>query len=207
MNIKKKLLVIALAGLLATPAVYAERITDTTANTGTNDDADDVQTVEITVPEIALLNITNNGTEGTVTITVPEDAVTDAGTGFGTYNADETVTYALSSNVASGSANGRTLDVTMAGSLPTGAKLTIESTGASTGTTGDAITHESSPPALESDGDTVTLASEIKNATVTGSELTYTLEPTETNGMMSFTGTDGTTAESITLTYTLSADS
>lgn len=210
--IKKKLLALTLAAAFAMPSLYAAYSADTVANTSTTDDATDIQTVNITVPEIALLDITGDGTDQSViTITVPETAITDAGTGFGSYTETEVVTYALSSNVASTSgatSTTRTLDVAMTGSLPAGAKLTIIST---TGTEiGDTITHTTASTALQSSGTAVTsstLATGIKNVTLNNGNLDYTLEPIDANGMMSFTGTDGTTAEAITLTYTLSADS
>lgn len=211
MSMKKKLLVMTLAAIFATPSLYAAYVVDTNANTGTSDDADDVQTVNIMVPEIALLDITNTVSDGTLSITIPETAVTDAGTGFGIYNATETVTYAISSNVDSASGattTARTLGVSMTGDLPAGAKLTIISTGAGTAK-GDTITHASAPTALQTSGTAVastTLVSDIKNSILTDGVLTYALEPIESGGMMSFTGTDGTTADPITLTYTLSTD-
>ncbi|MGB0848425.1 MAG: hypothetical protein ACPGSM_16975, partial [Thiolinea sp.] len=53
----KKILTAAVAAFLMAPVTFAAYSTDTGANTSTTDDADDKQTVNVLIPEIALIDI------------------------------------------------------------------------------------------------------------------------------------------------------
>lgn len=201
---KKKLLIAALAAAFAAPSAFAAYVLETgnpapatpTANTGTTDDARDVQNVTITVPEVALLDI------GDTNVTIPAlTAPTDAGTGFP--GVDEpgavtgTSTFSLSSNVKAISPVARTLEVSVvSGSVPTGGTLKISANGA--GSAGNSSIA----------GATVTgsAATAINNVKTTTGTIAYKFGATNDGDMIAYTGTDGTSGNALTLAYTLSDD-
>ncbi|MGB5597569.1 MAG: hypothetical protein WBM66_02545 [Thiothrix litoralis] len=185
---KKNLLILSIAAILAAPSAFAARTTDTLANTGTTDDADDLQQVTVSVPEVALLDISNSA------VTLDElTAPTDAGTGFTGTVSDNVTTFALSSNVLANSAQTRKITAAITtGAIPENATLTIATTGAGNGGSA-ALTKET----ISGDA-----ASGIKNEKTAGGNITYTFGPTNSGDMVAYTaGTD------ITITYTLTSDS
>lgn len=174
---KKKLLILSIAAILATPAAFAA------------DTASDTQTATVTVPEVDLLDV---GTEGTTpdVITMTLDAPTEAGTGFS--NKTGSSTYKISANNAADGTSGKN-KITVAASgnaVPDGATLTIGTTALGGGT--------ASSVALTSSTTTGTLMTGIGNVASTAGVLNYTFGPTTAGGMVGYT-----TGTNITLTYTL----
>jgi len=191
---KNKLLAASLLSALAVPAFA--------------DDADDDQVVNVTVPEVALLDINDNA----VSLALP--ALTEAGTGFllatDTNAATTTTDFSLSSNVSSATPTPvlRTIDVsvaTNAGSLPTGSQLNI--TGSNAGTSATAVITDEGVTSGQT-----SIATAIGNlATSSGSiEFKFGADTDVSDGnMIAHTDTngDGTADEvGITITYTLSDD-
>lgn len=195
----KKLLILSIAAILATPSAFAAYTLDATptANTGTTDDARDLQSVTVTVPEVALLDI------GNTAVTIPTlSAPTDAGTGFAGVDTAGAVTgsstFDLSSNVKATSPVARTLEVAVnSGSVPTGATLKIIATGTDTTPGSTSITGTTAAGSA---------ATGINNVKVTGGTIAYKFGATTDGGMISYTGTDGTTGNTLELAYTLSND-
>lgn len=198
-NMNKKILSILLLSLLATPNVFAGYSTNSLANTGTTDDADDKQTVTILVPEIALLDIGNTAVDLDETNLV---APTNAGDGF-TGTATGSTTYAISSNVLnSDSATKRKITVavdTAVGKVPAGAQLAVTVTAPPGATTGTAN--------LTNTTTTAESATTIGNTRDTGLLISYVLstDPAGT-GMIAHTSSQGTASDNIGLIYTLSDD-
>jgi|GEM_PF-4446160 len=194
----KKILILAIAAILATPSAFAAYTLDATptANTGTTDDPRDLQSVTVTVPEVALLDV------GNAAVPIPAlTAPTDAGTGFPGVDTANAVTasstFDLSSNVKATTPVPRTLNVAVnSGSVPAGATLKIIATGA--GTAGSTSIAGNTP--------TGSAATGINNVKVTGGVIAYKFGATTDGDMISYTGTDGTTADTIELAYTLSND-
>jgi hypothetical protein len=181
---KSKLLAASLLSVLAVPAFAATP-------------ASDPQSVTVTVPEVALLDVKDATGGNTITITAP----TVAGEGF-TATATLPVTYALSSNVAALPAGGastarRKISANLDADLPENWQLSAEMAAAG-GTS-------SSEGKISFTGTTaIDLLTAIGNERTTADQaITYTLEPVPTsNGMMAYV-----TNHPITVTYTLSGDS
>ncbi|TXH75717.1 MAG: hypothetical protein E6Q85_04355 [Thiothrix sp.] len=198
-NMNKKILSALLLSLLATPNVFAGYSTNSLANTGTTDDADDKQTVTILVPEIALLDIGNTAVDLDETNLV---APTNAGDGF-TGTATGSTTYAISSNVLnSDSATKRKITVavdTTVGKVPAGAQLAVTVTAPTGATTGTAT--------LTNTTTTADSATTVGNTRGTGLNIAYVLstDPAGT-GMIAHTDSQGTASDNIGLIYTLSDD-
>lgn len=190
---KKILLFSALFSLLSHSA-FAAYSTDSAANTSTTDDADDIQAVQVTVPEVALLDVEDE------TIVLTLTAPTDAGTGFpavGTTDAaTDSSTFRLSSNIEAGTSGSRSITVSLStGSvLPTGSALQITSSGAGTGAT---ATIDADSPS------TGNIATAIGNQVVTNGTIDYGFGAATANGMIAHTGTS---ASSVNITYTLTED-
>ena len=197
---KKQLLTLSIAALLATPAAFAAYITpDGTANNGTDDDPDDIQMVTVSVPEVALLDVAT----GIVPIPVLAEP-TSAGNGFAKYDANNDVasSFKLSSNVANTASPTLrkitvAVDTTVAGttSIPEGATLAVSTSNAGAG--GTALLTKASPS-----GET---SVDIGNVATTTGGISYRFGATTADGMIAYTG-DGATVDNIALKYTLSDD-
>jgi hypothetical protein len=191
----KQLLIISIAAILAAPSAFAAYTTGA-ATDGT--DADDKQTVTVTVPEIALLNVSATPVDFDETGLV---APTTAGTGF-TGSATAATSYDISSNVANtASPTKRTITVSVdptVGKVPEGASLAIAVTAPTGGSDGTATLTNTTTSAQTS-------ATSIANTKGSALPIAYTLVA-DASGMIAHTGTDGTAADNIGLIYTLSND-
>lgn len=198
--INNKILASLIITMLAAPNAFAAYNADSSANTGSADDADDKQTVTVLVPEIALLDVANTTIDLDETNLV---APTNAGDGF-TGTATGASTYAISSNVLN-TASPTKRKITVAvdpavGKIPAGAQLAVTVTAPSTNaTTGTAtLTHTT----LVQDS-----AIDIGNTRGAGLNIAYVLstDPTGTQ-MIAHTASNGTTSDDIGLIYTLTDD-
>lgn len=206
---KKKILILTLSATLAAPTAFAAYLGDANngANNGTNDDAVDVQTVNVIVPEVALLNVAT----GPISLTGGNLAPpTSAGSPF-TGSATASTSYDISSNVLN---TGDPLNTTAptsrkitvmtdptVGKVPDGAQLTVDVKVPATGaTTGIATLTSNTASAQDS-------AIAIGNTRGTGLTITYALstDPAGT-GMIAHTASDGTASDNIGLIYTLTDD-
>lgn len=152
----------------------------------------DTQTVTVTVPEVALLDIT--GTAPSLSL----DTIANAGDGFSAKTAE--AGYKISANT-----NGtkkRHIDVAVTGAIPTGGALTITPTSASL--SGATPTAKTLTSATTSATDLISNIGNVATTEATG--LTYSFGPETAGGMINYTGTDGTTGIELTVTYTLSDD-
>ncbi|QTR54784.1 hypothetical protein [Thiothrix unzii] len=186
----KKLLVLSLAAILAAPAAFAAYDANSDLNNGANDDAVDKQTVNIIVPEVALLQVT----DADVALTMPVPA--NAGDGFKTADAQTSTPQALkiSSNSEAGSSAARKLTASIATELPTNWKLTITPiTSAGTPVASDLV------DAIKS----VDIVTGILNKKDASGTFTYTLGPKADGDMMAFSGA-ADVAKAVVITYTLS---
>lgn len=194
----KKILTAAVAAFLMAPVAFAAYDNNADANTGTNDDAVDIQTVTVVVPEVALLNVAATTIDLNEAFTVP----TSAGTGFsGSATADST--YSISSNVKNLSPTKREITVaidTGIGGIPEGAKLEVALSSPGNGATaGSAI--------LKAGTSSASSLTNIGNIAATGIRIDYTLDvdtSASTGGMIAYTTTTG--GDTIGLTYTLTDD-
>ncbi len=207
---KKKILILTIAAIVATPTAFAAYDGNVDANNGTNDDAADIQTVSVTVPEVALLNISDTP----VTLdNTGLHAPTTAGAGF-TGSATGTTTYDISSNVLNtGDPDNATAPTSrkitvmtdpVVGKVPDGAELQITVTAPTGATTGTA---KLVSPTSTSSTSTPDSANAIGNTTGTGLNIAYALsaDPAGT-GMIAHTANDGADADNIGLIYTLTDD-
>ena len=192
----KKLLILSIATILAAPSAFAAYEGDPNiaahadANTGTNDDAIDKQTVSIIVPEVALLQIA----DAPVSLTMPAPA--NAGEGFKTDDAQTSVGHELkiSSNSEAGSSTGRTLTASIATALPENWKLTI-----TPATTAGAAVASDFVDATTS----AAIVTGILSKKDTAGTIAYTLSPKADGDMMAFSGA-ADAAKDVVITYTLS---
>ncbi|MDX9989558.1 hypothetical protein [Thiothrix unzii] len=204
----KKLLTLSLAAILAAPCAFAvgSNTPNNTANTGTDDDPDDKQTVNITVPKVALLNIEDTGLtidKIVLALTAPDDA----GRGFA---AVESATQAVkvSSNSAKGSSTTQKVTVKLGAALPATWQLDIIPAGIAADTTdstagGNAIATSAATVSCtlatcNSDQD---LIIDIDNELINAGSIKYRFGPVDANGMAAYTST----AQDVTVTYTLSS--
>jgi hypothetical protein len=203
---KKKLLVLSLAAILAAPAAFAAYTLDATptANTTTTDDPRDLQTVTIKVPEVALLDVGDAAVDLNETGLV---APTNAGDGF-SGSAVGSTTYAISSNVLNtDSPTKRKITVsvdTAVGKVPAGATLAVAVTAPTGGTDGFTATNGTAT-LTNTTATAQDSATNIANVKGTGLAITYTLQA-DAGGMIAHTGTDGTADDNIGLIFTLSDD-
>ncbi|OQX03275.1 MAG: hypothetical protein BWK73_40100 [Thiothrix lacustris] len=192
----KKLLILSIAAILATPSAFAAYEGDPNiaahadANTGTNDDAIDKQTVSIIVPEVALLQIA----DAPVSLTMPAPA--NAGEGFKTADAQTSAVQALkiSSNSEAGSTSARKLTASIAAALPTNWKLTITPTTSA----GTAVASDLVDATVSAD-----IVTDILNKKDASGSFTYKLGPKADGDMMAFSGA-ADAAKAVEITYTLS---
>ncbi|UOG91862.1 MAG: hypothetical protein L3K52_16995 [Candidatus Thiothrix sulfatifontis] len=199
----KKILIFSIAAILATPSAFAAYKTGA-ATDGT--DADDTQTVTVTVPQVALLDVIDASGEGAMTITV-DDTSTDAATKIVTpKNAGEAftgsqkltgVTYKLSSNVAAAGSTTRTLQGKLNAALPAGWKLSVK-VAKPDGTDGTEIPFNGTTNVdlVDAIGNTRTATTE---GVVAARAIEYILAPDSTGMMAHATG------QTVTVTYTLTA--
>lgn len=174
----KKLLALSLAAILATPSAFAA--------TGS-----DSQTVTVTVPEVALLNIVDTNED--LSLTTPAAA----GDNF-TATAAKT-DYKISANTESGGTKKRKIDISVVGTIPTGGTLTV--TPLSTGITGATATAKTLTGVNPTASDLITGIGNVATTVTDG--ISYGFSPTNANEMIGYTASPAT----ITVTYTLSADS
>ncbi|QTR49010.1 hypothetical protein [Candidatus Thiothrix anitrata] len=174
----KKLLALSLAAILAAPSAFAA--------TGS-----DNQTVTVTVPEVALLNIVD-ATED-LSLAIPGAA----GDNFTPTTA--TTDYKISANTESGGTKKRKIDVSVTGTIPTGGTLTI--TPLATGITGATPAAKTLTGANPTASDLITGIGNVANTVTDG--ITYSFGPTSPTEMIGYTASPTT----ITVTYTLSVDS
>lgn len=178
---KKNLLILSIAAILTAPSAFA-------------DTASDTQTVNVTVPEVNLINVAA-GPVAMPPLALTQDGV--AGSGFAT---GDTVTssYDFSGNMdsAGGHKNKITVAVTT-GDIPVGGQLKITSgdlgVSPNAGTKKDVI--------LTKDIRSDALQSAIGNVAQSAVSLSYTFGPIEADGMVGYTAT---TDDEVTLTYTIS---
>lgn len=187
----KKLLILSIAAILATPSAFAAYDGNADLNTGANDDAVDKQTVNIVVPEVALLEIVD---ALPINLTMP--APTSAGEGFKTAQEQTSAAQVLkiSSNSEEGSSTGRKLTATIATALPTNWKLTITPT--TTAGTAEAKDLVDATVSAE-------IVTDILNKKDPAGSITYKLGPKADGDMMAFSG-DADAAKAVEITYTLS---
>lgn len=175
----KKLLALSLAAILAAPAAFAV------------DDHDDTQTVNVTVPKVRLLAIS----DAAVNLVLVKPS--NAGGGFVDVS-DASTTYKISSNVDKLGTGGKTkISAQVAGIVPNSAKLTVALAGVTTTAAAVDLADKSKKLLVTDIGN---VASSIAENTIT-----YTFGPSAVGGMVGFTGTnaDGTPVEPLTVTYTL----
>jgi hypothetical protein len=195
----KQLLIISIAAILAAPSAFAAYDANVDLNTGTDDDAVDKQAVTVTVPQVALLDVI----DATAMTIVVDDTSTDTATKIVTpKNAGEAFTgqqsltgstYKLSSNVEALTAKTRKLTGKLDAALPAGWKLSAK-VAKPDGTAGTSIDFNGTTD--------VELVTAIGNTrTTTAQSIEYILAPDST-GIMAHA-----TAQAVTVTYTLSADS
>lgn len=197
MTMKKTLLATFIATLLAAPGAFAAYDADPDVNSAAPDDAVDVQTLNVLIPEVALLDIddaavTLNG------LTAP----TNAGDGF-TGSATGSTTYAISSNIDNLVPVKRKITVaidTGTGKVPAGAQLEVDVNAPTGAIAGKATLTNTTSSAQDS-------AVDIGNTRGAGLTIAYTLstDPAGT-GMIAHTADDGTTSDNIGLIYTLTDD-
>lgn len=174
---KKKLLLLAIATALITPAAFAA------------DTASDSQIVTVSVPEVDLLDVGAEGSTADV-ITLTLVAPTEAGTGFA--NVTDSSPYKISANNAADASGKNKITVAATGSsIPDGGTLTISTTTLGGGNPTDVL--------LTSGKTTGTLMTDIGNVASSGGILNYTFGPTTAGGMVGYTSA----TTNITLTYTL----
>ena len=197
----KKLLALSLAAILAAPAAFAagSNVTDGTANIGTEDDPDDIQTVNITVPRVALLNIEDTGlTSGKIVLTLT--APDNAGSGFA---AVESVTQAVkvSSNSLQNTSTAQKVTVALGTALPATWKLDVIPAGVTA--TGGTITTAAATVSctLATCSSAQDLITGIDNELINAGSIKYKFGPVDANGMAAYTST----AQDVTVTYTLSS--
>lgn len=190
---KKSLLVLSIAAILAASTAFAAYDNSDDLNTGTNDDAVDKQTVTVTVPQVALLDVIDATTSNTITVLDTDTGVPlNAGDGF-TVSKTLGTTYKLSSNVDASGAKSRKLTAQLDATLPENWQLSATVTkpdgAAGTKTAFNGTT-------------SVELVTGIGNVRTTSAQaITYTLEPSSTNAMMAYA-----TNKAVTITYTLAPD-
>jgi len=197
----KKLLALSLAAILAAPAAFAagSNVTDGTANIGTEDDPDDIQTVNITVPRVALLNIEDTGLtidKIVLALTAPDDA----GRGFA---AVESATQAVkvSSNSLQNTSTAQKVTVALGAALPATWKLDVIPAGVTA--TGGTITTAAATVSctLATCSSAQDLITGIDNELINAGSIKYKFGPVDANGMAAYTST----AQDVTVTYTLSS--
>lgn len=200
---KKKLLVLSLTAILAAPAAFAAYTLDATptANTTTTDDPRDLQTVSVTVPEIALLDVNDTA----VPISTPA-APANAGDGFAGVDAigagSGSSTFSLSSNGKADDTTARTIDVSVAsGAVPLGATLKIVATGAGSASSASITTATTAAKNAVAGS----AATGINNVKTSAGSISYKFGAISDGGMIAYTG-NGTTSDDIGLVYTLSDD-
>lgn len=188
----KKILVSAMVALFLSP------MTGVVADTATDD-----QTVTVTVPAVKLLDI--KSASGTSTVADEADALsftlvapTVAGDNFAAVTHGTGGFYDITSNVASGTSQTRTLSVS-ADTIGEGWKLDITPT-AVTGGSASAVS-------LTNSTTTGNLVTGIGNVAESDLAIAFTFGPESSSIVPSYTGADGTTGEDIVLTYTLGDDS
>jgi len=184
---KNKLLAASLLSALAVPAFADDSNTDP-------------QTVNITVPEVALLNVEDSD----IALTLP--ALTEAGTGFPQVTSANAITgittFDLSSNVSSSaSPTLRTIEVAITGDLPTGSQLNI--TGSNAGTSATAVITDTGVTSGQT-----SIATDIGNLAIDDGSIEFKFGADTTgDDMIAYTDSDSDgTADAIgvTITYTLS---
>jgi len=188
---KKKLLVISLAAILAAPTAFASYDGSTDLNTGTADDAADKQNVKIIVPEVALLQVA----DADVNITMP--APVNAGEGFKVTSNQTSSAQLLkiSSNSEAGVTTGdRKLTASIATELPSHWKLTVAPS-----TTVGTLNTLAFTDSLKS----IDIITAILNKRDASGTITYTFGPETDGDMMAFSAADDA-AKTIEITYTLS---
>lgn len=198
----KKLLTLSLAAILAAPAAFAagSNVTDGTANIGTEDDPDDIQTVNITVPRVALLNIEDTGLNVNDKIVLTLTAPDNAGSGFA---AVESVTQAVkvSSNSLQNTSTAQKVTVALGTALPATWKLDVIPAGVTA--TGGTITTAAATVSctLATCSSAQDLITGIDNELINAGSIKYKFGPVDANGMAAYTST----AQDVTVTYTLSS--
>lgn len=198
---KKKLLLLAISAIFATPSVFAA--TNGAANSGTNDDQDDLQIVNITVPQVALLNVEDTGlTGGKVALALV--APTNAGDGFSPVSSG-TQNVKVSSNSQQGTTTTQTVTAQLDANVPASWKLQIIPAGI-TATGGTATTTANTITCISSGCDTANLITGIDNELINAGSIQYTFGPEFLNasnkGMAAHTNGG---SRDTTITYTLSA--
>lgn len=189
----KKLLALSLAAILAAPAAFADTHTDT-------------QTVNVTVPKVALLNIVDtNLTGGKVVLALTNP--TNAGTGFEAALSD-TQAVKVSSNSAQGSSTTQKVTVKLGAALPATWKLDIIPAGIVANPTdatagGNAIATAAATVSctLETCSSAKDLITDIDNELINEGSIQYRFGPVDASGMAAYTST----AQDVTVTYTLSS--
>lgn len=186
----KKLLILSIAAILAAPSAFAAYDANDDLNTGTADDAVDKQTVNIVVPEVALLQVA----DAAIALTMPAPA--NAGEGFKTADAQTSAAQALkiSSNSEAGSTSARKLTASIAAALPTNWKLTITPTTSA----GTAVASDLVDATVSAD-----IVTDILNKKDASGSFTYKLGPKADGDMMAFSGA-ADAAKAVEITYTLS---
>lgn len=160
----------------------------------------DSQDVTVTVPEVALLDVNDAaGGAASFACTVAGDA---AGTNFTCAPTNATGTYEITANrSASGSGASRKITAELGANLDSTWDFQIATTAAGAGANGGA-----GVAATSVNGTTaVEVVTGINNVVANDGAMTYTLAPADTAQAMAYSG-DGTTADTITVTYTLGDD-
>lgn len=175
--------------LLASVSSYADTATDT-------------QNVNITVPEVVLIDVADADVNFICKLATHTDNI--AGENFecsadGISAAPVTSQYDITANIVSNGATSRSLTVQAGSLIDPSWKLVANVTppAASGVTVADVqITNASASNVVTG----------IKNAAQSAVAISYTLGPANANEAMAFSGTDGTTADTVVLTYTLGDD-
>ncbi len=195
-NYNKKLLIASLLAVLASPAVFAG---DDANGSGTGEGAatngmnpGDTQTATITVPEVALIDVTN-------TISATLVAPTDAGDNFAEVTASGNPDYDISANISAANPGNTRKIVATSSQVPLGWKFTIDMaapTASGTSVAGATLTNATN-------GTAVDLVTGIKNVAEKNLGLTVKIAPESANVMPSYTVNTGKTVD---IVYTITAD-
>ncbi|WP_028663673.1 hypothetical protein [Runella zeae] len=166
------------------------------------DDKDDTHTIQITIPEVALLDIEPSGSKN---ISLAFTAPTEAGNPITAPTANNSLWLNYSSIVASTGETSRTVSVQItSGTVPSGADLTLQAA-APSGSNGGGTIANSASSTLTLSGSSQTLLTGIGsgytgNGANNGHQLTYNLALA--SGAYSDLKYDASTT--VTVTYTIS---
>lgn len=191
---QKHLLITSILALLAAPMTFAG---DDANGSGTGEGGatngetvGDTQTATITVPEVSLIDVTNNVS---ATLVAP----TDAGDNFQGVKVTEATNYAISANNAAANPNNTRKIVATSNNIPLGWKFNISMDAPTASGTSAGIV------SLSNGTTTVDTVTGIKNVAQHKLGMAIEVVPEDANTMPSYTVGGG---QAVTIVYTITAD-